>query len=105
MEEIDERHPYPDHETAHDEGAENTPKQNPMLMLGRNFEVGKDEGDNEDVVHRQGKFDEIPGKELERFRLPPSRTQPEREEHGQAEPDRSPRQRLAEFNYVSATVE
>ena len=41
------------HHAAHDERAENAPKQQPMLELNRNAKPRKNERDDKDVVERQ----------------------------------------------------
>ena len=38
-----------------------------MLMLGRNMEVAENQGNDENVVHRERQLDEITGNKLERL--------------------------------------
>src|SRR5262245_25798697 len=54
-----------DHGAAHDQGANNSPDQYPVLCSGRNPEVREDEHEHENVVHAQGVLDEIAGKKIE----------------------------------------
>src|SRR5829696_7747639 len=55
---LHQRGPGPNHHAAHDERAEDTPEEDAMLVFGRVAEISEDQGDDEDVVHRQGKFEE-----------------------------------------------
>ena len=42
-----------DHQAAHDQRAENAPVKYSMLVLPGDAEVGEDEGDDKDIVHRE----------------------------------------------------
>ena len=46
-----------DHDRAQDDGAEDTPEQDAVLILPRYGEVGEDEGDDEDIVEGEAFFD------------------------------------------------
>src|ERR1051326_2785815 len=73
----DQRNAYADHETAHDQRAENTPKQHPMLIDRKSPEVGEDKGDDENVIHRKRESDEIAGDKLQAFFLAARTAQPD----------------------------
>src|SRR5262249_31935600 len=60
-----ERHAEPDHQPAHDQGADDAPYQNPMLRDRRDFEVGKDENKNKDVIDAERVLDEIAGEKIQ----------------------------------------
>src|SRR5258707_922430 len=68
------------------------------------MEIAKDESDNENVIHREGKLDEIASNKFQRFLLPAHWLESHGEKHRQAEPDRTPNQRFFEGNNVSATM-
>ena len=53
VEALDERHAEPDHRAAHEERAEDAPEQHAVLVAVGDMEVREDEGDDEDVVHRE----------------------------------------------------
>ncbi len=48
LEEIDAE---PDHDGSHDQRADDTQKKNPVLLMGWNPQLGKDQDEHEDVVH------------------------------------------------------
>ena len=56
VEVFDDRSTCGNHDTAQDDHAENTPEQHAVLILARDREVGKNHGDDEDIVHRQAFF-------------------------------------------------
>ncbi len=73
MEARDERDPEADHGCPHDERAQDAPDQNPVLVLGRHPEVGKDEPENENIIDAERVLDQVAGEEVERLLgpLPP----------------------------------
>ena len=101
----DERDADADHQAAHDQRAENAPVQDAMLVFAGNAEIGKDEGDDKDVVHREGQLDQIAGDELEGLLLSTQGLQGQGKEHRQGEPDRRPGERFLEVDDVGAAVE
>ena len=90
----DERNANADHQAAHDQRAENAPVQDAMLVFAGDAEIGKDEGDDKDVVHREGQLDQIAGDELEGLLLSAQGFQGQGKEHRQGEPDRCSRRAL-----------
>ena len=54
-----------DHCAAHDQRADNSPHQNPVLCARWNTEMREDEHEHEDVVHAQGVLDQVTGKKIE----------------------------------------
>ena len=70
-----------------------------------NAEVGEDESDDEDVVHRQGKFDDISRQEFEGFLPATQRTQNQGKKHREGKPDSGPKEGLAEFDNVRPAVD
>ena len=54
-----------DHGAAHDESANNSPDQYPVLCAGWNPEMREDEHEHKNVVHAQGILDQIAGKKIE----------------------------------------
>ena len=59
----DERHAGGDHRAAHHQRAENAPEQEPVLEFRRHAEPGEDERDDQDVVERERKLDDVAGGE------------------------------------------
>ena len=97
--------PQTDHQAAHPQGAQQAPKQDPVLKRGGDAEPVEDEGDDEDVIHGEGKLNEIAGVELERFLLAAPRLEGQPKEHGQTDPQGRPRQRLPHLDHAGAVVE
>ena len=54
-----------DHCAAHDQRADNSPHQNPVLCPWRNTEMREDEHEHKDVVHAQGVLDQVPSEKIE----------------------------------------
>jgi len=54
-----------DHCAAHDQRADNSPHQNPVLCPWRNTEMREDEHKHKDVVHAQGVLDQVTGEKIE----------------------------------------
>ena len=100
----DERHADPDHQAAHDQGAENAPVEHAMLVFARNTEVGEDQSDDKNVVHRERQLDEVAGDELEGFRFTPHESQGQRKKHGQGKPDGGPGQGFLELDRVGVAM-
>src|SRR4051794_37285001 len=65
METPDQRDPEPDHDRAHHDRSENSPDQDPVLVLRRHPEIGEDEDEDKDVVDAQRILDEVPGEEID----------------------------------------
>src|SRR4051794_14202868 len=61
----DKRCTGPDHDSAHQKRAQDSPEQDAMLVFGGNAEIGEDQRDHENVVHREGEFDDVAGKKFE----------------------------------------
>src|SRR5664279_2403229 len=101
FEAVDEFDAQPDHQPAHEQRAQDAPEEHAMLVTRRNGKMREDEGDDEDIVHRERQLDDIAGDEFDRLLELPVRHQcrrdDESEQHGQGEPHARPRQRLAEF--------
>ena len=94
VENVDERDADGDHRAAHDERAEDAPKQQAMLKFRRHAEIGKDDRHDQDVVERERKFDDIAGGELDRFLAAAPDENGRGKQHGQREPARRSRRWL-----------
>src|SRR2546421_6382848 len=79
-----------------------------MLELLRDLEIGKKQGNDKDVVHREGEFDDVTGDELEGVLPAPTRDhgwgQGQSKKGGEGNPDGGPAQRLFEANNVRFTM-
>src|SRR5205814_5445547 len=60
-----ERNAQPDHDSAHDEGAENSPDQDAMLRFSGNAEVGEDKDKNKNVIDAERILDDVAGQKIE----------------------------------------
>src|SRR5215472_10627047 len=74
-------------------------------MFGRHAEVSEYNGDDENVVHRERKLDEIAGEEFQGFLLAPQWPERKGEDDGQRKPDGGPEQGFLEADHVGAAME
>ena len=76
-----------DHGAAHDESANNSPDQYPVLCAGWNPEMREDEHEHKNVVHAQGVLDQVAGKKIEPvvwpFHTPDDSVKSQRDDHPQ----------------------
>ena len=76
----------------------------PVPEFLRHAETGEDQRDDEDVVQRQRKFDDVAGDEFNGFLASAPVDQRHGKQQGQRNPKRAPRQRLPEFDGTRAPV-
>lgn len=103
-----------DHRGAQDECAEHADHEDALLEFGRDGEVGEEHQEDEDVVDRQGFFDQVAGDELDGLgvgefagdgvtahaaEVPP---QPADEDEGDGDPGQGPDAGLAHGDFVGA---
>src|ERR1041385_1888742 len=69
MKSIDQRRSRHNHRDAHYQRAEDSPIKNAMLILWRDFEIGKNQEEDEQIIDRQRQLNQVPGQELERLLL------------------------------------
>ena len=67
MKSLNQRDPGNDEDGSQDNGTENSPKEDLMLIERRDFKVGEDEQEDKDIVHAEGLFDQVTGQKLKRF--------------------------------------
>ena len=60
-----ERNTEKDHDSAHDQRAEDSPDQDAVLRARRNAKILKDENEDKDVVDAERVFDEVAGEKIE----------------------------------------
>jgi transcription elongation factor GreA len=79
-----------DHDSAHDQRAENSPHQRAMLSPRRHAKVSKNQYENEDVINAQRIFDEVSSEKIEggvrSLDIPDKRIKSERYQHPQYAP-------------------
>src|SRR5260370_32966190 len=84
-----------DHDSAHDQRAENSPHQRAMLRPRRDAEISKNQYENEDVINAQRIFDEESSKKIEAgfrsFNVPDEPIKSKRYQHPQYGPLRGRR--------------
>ena len=88
-------HPNSNHDSPHHHGAENPPKENPMLKVARNTEVRKNQGNDKDIVHGKSQLNDIARDELSGCFTPHPSKQHKGKPHGEGKPQKSPRRRFA----------
>ena len=94
-----------DHQSPHDQRAQDPPKQHAMLVLGRDAKIGEDQRDDEHIVHRQGQFSDVTGDEQQRFLFAHVWLhEGEGKNQRQAKPNHGPGERFLEPDDVSATM-
>ncbi len=93
------------HDPAHDQGADDAPKEQPMLKFPRYLKPAEDERDDQDVIKRERKLDDVAGGELDcRFASAPMR-HGAGEQHGQGEPEHRPSEGFLEFDCMRPAME
>ena len=85
-----------DKNAAQDEGADNAPEEDAALLRRFDAEVGKDEGEEEEVIDAEGVLDEVAGEEFDPFFGADLRGEPETEAEGEEDPDEGGENRLEE---------
>src|SRR5260221_13215765 len=65
VESVNQLDPEPNHDPAHNQSAKDAPEKDAMLKLLWHAEIGEDEGDDKDVVHRERQFDQLAREKLE----------------------------------------
>src|SRR5260370_18811422 len=79
-----------DHDSAHDQRAEDSPHQRAMLSPRRHAEISKNQYENKDVIDAQRIFDEVSTKKIESmlwsFETPHQRVEAKRYQHPQNAP-------------------
>jgi hypothetical protein len=88
----------PNHGPAHDQRINKAKKQYPVLICGWHLKEPKDQCDNENVIHRKGKLDQVTGRKFSGFLLPPRVEHPKTKNHRQEDADARPEQRVKKFN-------
>ena len=58
------------HRAPHQQGSEHAPEQHAVLHAERHAEVSEDEGDDEDIVHRERELHDVSRQELDRREAP-----------------------------------
>ena len=102
---LDGRDTGDDEERPHGDGADDAPEQDAVLEVVRDLEVGEDEDEDEQVIDREGQFQDVAGGEqLGVLRTAPSGQQ-EAKRDGQGDPDDAPRHRLLEGGLVVGLIE
>ncbi len=76
FESLDQREPGENEDAAQDKCAQDAPKKDTHLELGRNLEVAENDNKHKDVVHAQGIFDKVTGKKFDGFFVPKLRVDP-----------------------------
>ena len=108
----DQRGADEDQDAAQHDRAQHAQDQHPLLRLRRHREIGEQHQEDEDVVDRQGLFDQVAGKEFQRdavgvlrrhlaLQVPP---QADVEDHGQADPGQRPDHRFTRADLVRAVL-
>src|SRR5690606_28794345 len=57
--------PDEDQRSTHNEGADDAPKQHPVRGFRGDGKLGEQQGENEQVVHAEGFFNEVAGEKLQ----------------------------------------
>jgi hypothetical protein len=94
-----------DENCAHDQRAQNSPKQNFVLMNRGNLEVAKDEKEDKKIIDTKGELNHVSGDELQCGSAPVPKVNNNREDGGQRDPHGAPEQSFTEFHNVGTTVE
>ena len=93
-----------DHGGAHNEGTEDAPEEDFVLVAWRDGEVGEEQGDDEDVIDAEGFLDDVAGEEFEGFVIAHEVPNTEIEGEGEGDPDEGPRDGLFDGDDVAFAV-
>ena len=66
---LDQNRAHCDENAAEDQGSENAIKEHPVLVFTRDIEIGENQHEHEDVIHRQSLLDDVACKKLQRALL------------------------------------
>src|SRR5208337_322592 len=83
IESLDQGETGKNKDAPQDQRAQNAPKKHAHLECRRNLEVAQNDNKNEDVVHAQRIFDEVPGQELDGLFMPELEVDPGVERKGE----------------------
>ena len=72
-----------DKDRSHEQRADNSPEENPMLIDRRSREILKNHKKNEEIIDAKGFFDDIAGEKFESFVLSPNKVDSQVKNQGQ----------------------
>lgn len=93
-----------DHGGAHDEGTEDAPEEDFVLVARWDGEVGEEQGDDEDVIDAEGFLDDVAGEEFEGFVIAHEVPDAEIEGEGEGDPDEGPGDGLFDGDDVAFAI-
>src|SRR6185503_15735439 len=102
---LDESHAGHDEHGAHDEGSQNSPEQDLVLMDGGHMEEAENQQEHEEVIDAERKLDDVSGDKLERGGATVPEENHHREDDGQGDPHCAPGQGFAKLYGVGAAME
>src|SRR5690606_8360255 len=105
VEALDELHPQEDHHPPEDDGAEDAPEEDPVLVELRHREGREDQRDDEEDVHRQALCDQEAREEVDPRFLAEREEDETVEDERQPDPEDRPEERLPIGDLVGLAVE
>ncbi|MNI60637.1 hypothetical protein D3C73_1158660 [compost metagenome] len=101
----DQRRTAADHDRPQDDDAEHAPEQHAMLIKPGHGKGAEDQGDDEDIVHRQAFLDSIGGQVVDRAVGPQPRPQPRPESQGHGDVEGGEPQAFPYADFMIAPIE
>jgi hypothetical protein len=89
---MDECHACKNKECTHENGSNDAPEQDFVLVLWRNLEKPEDHDEHEQIVDAQRFFDEVAGEEFKGFLVSDKVIDANVEGNGQSDPEQTPEQ-------------
>src|SRR5580698_4613327 len=105
VETLDQANPGKNEEAPHQQRAEDSPKQDAVLMLLGYREIAEDHKEEEEIVHAEGEFEHVASDEFERHLAPLPEKDHSGKGRGQADPHGAPGKSLAGAHDAAAAVE
>jgi hypothetical protein len=102
---LNQRDPGNDEDGSQDNGTENSPEEDLMLIARGDFEVGEDEQEDKDIVHAEGLFDQVTRQKLKRFLGAIPEVNSHIEEKCQGNPDSTPDEGFSNMDDMSLALE
>jgi hypothetical protein len=100
MKPVDEDHSDRDEHCPHQQGKEDPPEKNLMMIKGRDPKVNEYHEEHKEVIYAQGLFDQIAGKELQGLLVSPEDVNADTEQEGKQHPERGPKEGLPDFDFA-----
>src|SRR3989304_2926048 len=101
----DERHPDEYQQSSHQQGTDDSPEEDLVLVLCRHFEIRENHQEDEEIVDAQRFFDDEAREELESDLGTLEEVDTGIEEEGKEDPECAPKKRFLDLDFMRLLVE